>query len=272
MTDRVQKLLAQAGVASRRKAEDLIREGRVSVDGIPATIGQVVDPKSARIEVDNMPIRVETARYLAFNKPAGVVTTTSATHGETTVLDVVKTSERMYPVGRLDKDTRGLLFLTNDGDWANRVTHPRYGVDKEYKVLVQGQVSAGSLQRFKEGVVIDGKKALPSRVAPLSSDGSSTWLQIVLVEGRKREIRLLAAAAGHPVLYLERVRIGNIRLGHLPPGRFRDLSKAEVESFRGVRGQGQARKAGRKATAEHRDRRPGGIRKVDGRQRTRQRT
>jgi 23S rRNA pseudouridine2605 synthase len=269
MSERVQKLLAQAGVASRRKAEDLIREGRVTVDGKQAQIGQAVDPETARIEVDNKPIRVESPRYLAFNKPAGVVTTSLATHGETTVLDVVQTADRMYPVGRLDKDTTGLLFLTNDGDWANRVTHPRYGVDKEYKVLVQGPVNAASLQRFRSGVVIDGKKAVPLSVAPLSSEGSNTWLQIVLIEGRKREIRLLAAAAGHPVLYLERVRIGDIRLGHLPPGRFRDLSKAEVESFRGAGGQSQARRAGEKSAAENRHRRPGGGRKVDSRQRPR---
>ena len=266
MTERVQKLLARAGIASRRKAEDLIREGRVTVDGKPAVIGQTVDPRSATITVDNKPIRLETPRYLAFNKPAGVVTTTAATHGETTVLEVVKTSERMYPVGRLDKDTTGLLFLTNDGDWANRVTHPSYGIDKEYKVLVQGRVNGDSLERFRNGVVIDGKRSVPKGVAPLSTDGSNTWMQVVLVEGRKREIRLLAAGAGHPVLYLERVRIGDVCLGHLPPGRFRDLSKAEVESFRGAGGQDPARGAGEKGAAERRHRRPGGRRKVDRRQ------
>ena len=197
------------------------------------------------------------------------MTTTSATHGETTVLDVIKVSERMYPVGRLDKDTTGLLFLTNDGDWANHVTHPRYGVDKEYRVLVQGQIDQASLQRFRAGVVIDGKKAIPKSVVPVSTEAPNTWLQVVLVEGLKREIRLIAAAAGHPVVYLERVRIGGVRLGHLQPGRFRDLSKAEVESFRGAGGQRTARGADEKRTTEGRHRRPGGVRKVDGRQKSR---
>ncbi len=228
--ERIHKWLARAGVASRRRAEDLVREGRVLVDGRTAHVGQLV-PLEARVLVDGRPIAIPNKRYIALNKPEGYVCANVPTKDELTVLDLVPMSERIYPVGRLDKDTCGLLFLTNDGDWANRVSHPRYGITKEYVALLQGRLDREALSRLRQGITIDGKLAVPKSVSPQQVEENNTWVAFELEEGRKREIRLLAAEAGHPVLYLERVRIGEVRLGHLPRGRFRDLSKKEVQSF-----------------------------------------
>jgi 23S rRNA pseudouridine2605 synthase len=231
MAERLQKVLARAGIASRRQAEELIRAGRVYVNGQRAEIGQSVAPH-ALIAVDGKPIQIEQQpRYIALNKPAGYVTSTRSTHGERTILELVSVPERIFPVGRLDKETAGLLLLTNDGEWANRIMHPRYGVEKEYRVLVHGIVDAKALERFRQGVVIEGHHTAPVSVRRLAIVNGNTWLAIVLTEGRKREIRLLASAVGHPVLYLERVRIGEVQLGSLPIGHWRALSKREVESF-----------------------------------------
>jgi len=230
MPERIQKILARAGLASRRKAEALVSEGRVTVDGRTARIGELVDAGSA-IAVDGKPIETEPKRYLALNKPAGYITARSSPRGEPTVMDLLSVAEQVYPVGRLDRDTAGLLFLTNDGEWANHVIHPRYGVVKEYRALLRGRLDEAGLRRLRAGTSVEGRWTFPRTVSPERVEGGNTWVSFELEEGRKRELRIIAAAAGHPVVYLERVRIGGVRLGHLPPGRFRDLSKREVGSF-----------------------------------------
>jgi 23S rRNA pseudouridine2605 synthase len=262
MPERIQKVLAHAGIASRRHAEDLIREGRVMVDGRVAAIGEVVEAATARIEVDGEPINRQAHRYLALNKPLGYTTTTASTLDEKTVLDLVSVPERVYPVGRLDKESAGLILLTNDGEWADRIMHPRYEVEKEYLVQVRGVVNQTALRKFRLGALVEGKMAAPKVVEPVGTEDGTSWLKVILAEGRKREIRVIARAAGHPVMYLERVRIGHIRLGHLPAGRFRDLSKIEVEHFReGGRPLAGEKRAATEAEGGHR--RPGRSRQDD---------
>lgn len=263
MAERLQKILAAAGISSRRKAEDLIREGRVSIDGRVASIGESADPRMAVIAIDGDPVERPKHRYLALNKPPGYVTTLAPTHGERSAIDLVHVSERVFTVGRLDKESSGLLLLTNDGEWGNLIMHPRYEIEKEYRVCVRGAVDAQALRALRAGTMIEGKMAVPVSVEPLERDEGTTWLKIILKEGRKREIRVLTRASGHAVVYLERVRIGHVPLGHLGVGRFRDLSRKEVERFRergGVAEPGRSRQSG---GPYNRDRRPRRSRKVN---------
>src|SRR5579884_74710 len=263
MAERLQKLLSRAGVSSRRQAEELIRAGRVTVNGEPASIGQIVDSTGAGVIVDGRPLRLEQRRYLALNKPRGVVTTTTSTRGEDTVVGLISARERLYPVGRLDKDTAGLLLLTNDGEWANLIMHPRNEIEKEYRVLVRGGVTTRDMACLRAGTVVEGRLSIPKSVVPVGNEGGNTWLTVVLTQGRKREIRLLCAACGHPVVYLERVRIGHVELGTLAPGRFRDLSKREVERFRAGPATDERARAGSGAADSGGSRRPGRGRQVD---------
>jgi 23S rRNA pseudouridine2605 synthase len=251
--ERLQKVLAAAGVASRRASEELIAAGRVSVDGRVATIGQQVDPETARIEVDGRPIVGSTARlYLAMHKPAGVTSTTGDRHAAETVLDLVPTSlvpddARLYPVGRLDQDSEGLLLLTNDGDWAERVLHPRYGVEREYAIGVRLPLDADQAEALRHGVKLDeglGRLAQPLRQAthvetrrlvelldPVPP--ALTWYRAVLSQGWKRQLRRMFGALGAPIERLVRVRIGTSRLD-LPSGRIRRLRGEEIRSLAGA--------------------------------------
>ena len=232
---RLQKVLAQAGVASRRAAERMIREGRVTVNGVVVTeLGTRARPGTDRIAVDGRDVGCrEHLVYLVLNKPAGYLSTARDTHGRPTVLDLVASRERLYPVGRLDADSEGLLLLTNDGSLAYAVTHPGHEVEKEYQVLVRGEPSRETIAHLRRGVEIEGGRSTPAEVAVLGPGHGGTWLRMTLREGRKRQIRRMSEAVGHPVIHLRRVRIGPVHLADLPPGRCRELSPTEVRALKG---------------------------------------
>lgn len=231
---RLHKLLASRGVASRRAAERLIAEGHVTVNGETAAVGQAVNPERDLVEVNGRPVTTtETGRYLALNKPAGYVTTTVGEEGQRTVMELIDVPERLYPVGRLDLDSAGLLLFTNDGDWANLVIHPRYEVEKEYIAVVRGHPSNKDLDILRNGVRLPtGEVTGPCTIRALHRTETTTSLQITVREGKKRQIRLMLAAVGYPVIRLTRVRIGPIRLGDLKPGMSRELTPEEVNAMR----------------------------------------
>ncbi|HLJ66768.1 MAG TPA: pseudouridine synthase [Chloroflexota bacterium] len=234
MRERLQKVLAASGYGSRRAADEMIARGEVSVNGVVAQVGQRVDPDADRIEVAGAAIPHHTPRsYLALNKPVGYVSSRRSTHGERTVMELLPRDRRLFPVGRLDLATTGLLLITNDGEWANLVTHPRFRVPKRYVVSVEGRMAQEEVRRLRHGVVLpDGETTSPAEVRVLSRGPDSTLLSVTVVEGRKRQIRLMAAAVGHPVLQLERTRIDGIELGRLGPGKWRHLTSEEIENVR----------------------------------------
>ncbi|MEQ1787209.1 MAG: pseudouridine synthase [Acidimicrobiales bacterium] len=225
---RIQKVLAQAGLGSRRVCEDLIDARRVRVNGEVAVQGRRVDPEVDVIEVDGAQIGVKAGlvHYL-LNKPAGVITTASDTHGRPTVIDLVPADPRVFPVGRLDADSEGLLLLTNDGDLTHRLTHPSFGVDKEYLVEVEGEPHRGTLSRLREGVELDDGRTAPAKVALLDA----RLLRITIHEGRNRQVRRMCDAVGFPVVRLVRTRIGPLTDRTLKPGAWRALTQDEVRSL-----------------------------------------
>jgi 23S rRNA pseudouridine2605 synthase len=226
--ERLQKILAQAGLGSRRASEELIAAGRVRVNGEVATLGTRADPDADVIEVDGavLGVRQGLVHYL-LNKPAGIVTTARDPQGRPTVVDLVPAEPRVYPVGRLDAATEGLLLLTNDGELAQRLAHPSYGVDKEYLAEVAGTPSRGALRRLREGVDLEDGPTAPAKVSLV---GDHT-LRITIHEGRKRQVRRMCAAIGHPVRRLVRVRIGPLSDRRLAPGAWRPLTQAEVRAL-----------------------------------------
>ncbi len=233
MEERLQKIMAQAGLGSRRACEELIRQGRVQVDGQIATLGQKVDPARQRIVVDGQAlVPSEPLVYVALHKPRGVLAVSHDDRGRRTVCDLVPLPRRLYPVGRLDALSEGLILLTNDGRLANRLTHPRYAHEKEYHVRVQGEPSDATLEQWRRGVYLDGRRTAPARVTRLRQEKGATWLRVVLREGRKRQIRRVALSLGHPVLRLIRQRIGPLRLGKLEPGQWRHLTNSEIKALR----------------------------------------
>jgi pseudouridine synthase len=238
--ERLQKYLARCGVASRRAAERLIADGVVRVNGaLVREMGRQVDPDVDRIEVNGRPVLAPAAMvYLAVNKPPGVVTTASDPFGRPTVMSLVPRIGRLYPVGRLDADSEGLLLMTNDGELANRVMHPRYGCEKEYRALVSVEPDEGLLDRLRDGVDLeDGPAAADvEREAGRRTPSAQTWLRLTLREGRKRQVRRMLAAVGLPVERLQRVRIGPLELGDLPLGASRPLSRSEVAALRASTG------------------------------------
>ncbi len=225
---RLQKVLAQAGLGSRRVSEELIEDRRVRVNGEIAVLGRRVDPEVDVIEVDRAQIGVRAGlvHYLV-NKPAGVITTVSDTHGRPTVIDIVSPEPRVFPVGRLDADSEGLLLLTNDGDLTHRLTHPSYGVEKEYLVEVEGEPHRGALKRLREGVDLDDGITSPAKVALLDA----RLLRITIHEGRNRQVRRMCDAVGFPVLRLVRTRIGTLTDRTLKPGEWRPLTQDEVRDL-----------------------------------------
>jgi 23S rRNA pseudouridine2605 synthase len=226
--DRLQKVLAAVGLGSRRACEELIADGVVTVDGEVAVLGRRVDPDVAHIEVDGVPLSVRPGlvHYL-LNKPAGVVTTADDPQGRRTVVELVPDAPRVFPVGRLDADTEGLLLMTNDGDLTHRLTHPSFGVDKEYLAEVQGTPTRGELRRLREGIELDDGLTAPARVALVPPNG----IRIVIHEGRNRQVRRMCAAVGHPVVRLVRVRIGPLADRGLAPGQWRPLTPPEVRAL-----------------------------------------
>jgi 23S rRNA pseudouridine2605 synthase len=233
---RLQKVLAEAGIGSRRACEELIVAGRVTVDGEVAVIGRRVDPERAAVAVDGVtvPTRAGLVHYL-LNKPAGVISTAQDTHGRPTVVDLVPAEPRVHPVGRLDAETEGLLLLTNDGDLTHRLTHPSFGVEKEYLAEVEGVPTRAEVRRLREGVDLDDGPTAPARVAPApGADRGSAALLIVIHEGRNRQVRRMCEAIGHPVRRLVRTRIGPIADRALAPGEWRPLTPAEVRALYGA--------------------------------------
>jgi pseudouridine synthase len=231
----LQKILADAGVASRRAAERLILAGNVTVNGRVVTeLGTRADPARDDVRVSGKRIGAHAALvYLALHKPPGYVTTASDEYGRATVLDLVRgVPERLFPVGRLDRDSEGLLMLTNDGELAARLLHPRYGVEKEYHVLVDSHPSPETLTRLRRGVVLDGGRTAPADADLLGEEGDGAWLRIILHEGRKRQARRMCEAVGLAVERLLRVRVGPIELGGLASGHHRPLRRAEVAALR----------------------------------------
>lgn len=230
--ERVQKVLAAAGVASRRACEELIAEGRVTVDGERVTLGAKADPTRQVLAVDGERVAVDPRLvHLMLNKPAQVVTTASDPQGRRTVLDLVPSQPRVYPVGRLDQDTEGLLLLTNDGELAHRLTHPRYEVEKTYVAQVAAPVGKGVLRRLAAGVELEDGPAAVRSARELGSDGRRALLELTIAEGRNREVRRLLTAVGHPVQRLARVRLGPVSLGDLSPGKHRPLNSREVRAL-----------------------------------------
>jgi 23S rRNA pseudouridine2605 synthase len=249
--ERLQKVLAHAGVASRRKAEDLIGQGRVSVNGQTVRqLGTKVDPDRDEVRVDGQRVQVATRNtYLMVNKPRGVLSTMEDERGRRALDDLVQVPGRVYPVGRLDVSSEGLILLTDDGELANLLTHPRYRHEKEYRVLVNGQPSEKTLAAWQRGVMLDGKTTAPAKVDLIRREKDSSWLRIVMHEGRKRQVRRVAMLLGHPVRELMRVRLGPLRLGTLQVGQWRYLTGKELEELealkRKVSKQGK-RKGGRR--------------------------
>ena len=236
MEERLQKLMAQAGLGSRRTCEELISAGRVMVNGKRAELGQKADPATDRIVVDGTPLKSpEVHQYIALYKPRNVLTTVEAPDPRPTVRDLVPLPGTLYPVGRLDVDSEGLVLLTNDGDLANRLTHPRYEHEKEYKVLVARRPDDTQLEIWRRGVVLDdGYRTLPAQVTFESTFGQGAWIKVILREGRKRQIREVGSRLGLPVVRIIRIRIGTLRLGRLKAGEWRPLTPAEIAELKGA--------------------------------------
>lgn len=228
--------MAKAGLGSRRHNEALIRAGRVRLNGRIARLGDKADPQKDRIEVDSQLLKTQSHAYVyvAVNKPKGVISSLQDELGEgrRTVRDLVGLPGHLYPVGRLDKQSSGLMLLTNDGELAHRLTHPSFGHEKTYDVVVEGKVSQESLERWRRGLWLDGRKTAPAKVHVVRKETHFTHLEIVMHEGRKRQIRRVANMLGHSVSRLVRVKIGPISLGKLKPGEWRYLSQEEIASLR----------------------------------------
>ena len=235
--DRVQKILSQAGIASRRAGEQLMLDGRVTVNGTTVrSLGTKADAAHDDIRVDGRRVRMaERHRYLLLNKPRGYLTTRSDPQRRPTVLDLLHgVREYVYPVGRLDSDSEGLVLLTNDGELANRLTHPRHGVSRVYEARVLGVPDAHDVNLLSRGVVIDGRRTAPAavRIRTAERDGTAASLVISLREGRNRQVRRMCESIGHPVTHLRRVAIGPIKDAKLKPGQWRELTAQEIERLR----------------------------------------
>lgn len=233
---RLQKVLADRGVASRRHAEELITAGRVSVEGqVVRELGTKVDP-GARIAVDGRAVAAaQRQRYVALHKPRGIVSSARAERGRASVTDLVGAAERLYPVGRLDVDSEGLVLLTNDGAWADRVLHPRYGHEREYEVDVLGPLAAEVIERLRRGVPLEEGVARAERARIVRRDATGGRISLVVRTGWKRQVRRMCLAVGLRVARLVRVRIGPLQLGRLAPGTWRELTPREIRALAGTR-------------------------------------
>jgi 23S rRNA pseudouridine2605 synthase len=244
--ERLQKILARAGYGSRRSSETLITSGRVRVNGAEVReLGTQADPDVDRIEVDGAAISLSAEHvYLAMHKPAGFVTTASDPQRRKTVMELLPQDlpPHVLPVGRLDRDTEGLLIFTNDGEFAHRLAHPRYQIEKEYLALVDGRPSERTLRQLASGIVIDGQETAPATVelssppAGYEARPQHSWVRIVIHEGRKRQVRRMMGAMGHQVRTLVRVRIGEVQIGRLAEGKTRRLTRTEVQALRSAVG------------------------------------
>jgi len=230
--ERLQRSLARAGLGSRRACEELIAAGRVTVNGRVATLGDRIDPARDVVEIRGHRVSVDPAlRYFALHKPAGITTTMRDPHARTDLRPYLPAGARVFPVGRLDRDTEGLLLLTNDGELANRLTHPRHGVEKEYLAEVGGVPSSRQLARLRQGVELDDGLAKVISVRSVAGGRERGAVRLVLAEGRKREVRRMLDAVGLPVVRLVRLRVGPVRLGRLRAGEIRELERDEVRAL-----------------------------------------
>ncbi len=236
MAERVQKIIAAAGLMSRRQAEALIAAGRVTVNDQMITLGARADAERDRITVDGRQLpSVESKTYLLLNKPAGYVTTLRDPQGRRVVTDLIRDLPvRVFPVGRLDANTEGLLLLTNDGELAQRLAHPRHKVEKTYLVKVRGLLDENARRRLEDGVLLDDGPTQPCTVERIRKTGSNTWFELTLREGRNRQVRRMCAAVGFPVVRLKRIRLGFLELGNLAPGAYRRLGSAELARLKGL--------------------------------------
>ncbi len=226
---RLQKVLAAAGIASRRASEELIRQGRVTIDGEDAHIGMKVDPSTAEVRVDGELVNVDPDRvYVMLNKPRGVLTTTDDPQGRPTILDLVNLPQRLFPVGRLDQDTEGLLLMTNDGALAHNLMHPSFQVERVYIALVPGPVRKHVLAQLRAGVELDDGLARPVRARVLDHERGKALLEVTMTEGRKREVRRMLGALGLTVERLARIAYGGVELGELRQGKWRFLTQQEI--------------------------------------------
>lgn len=234
MQERLQKVMAHAGIGSRRSCEELIKQGRVTVNGTPAHLGQKVDPRKDTILVNGKPISREEHRYIMVYKPRDVLSSTEdeLDEGRRTVRDLVDIPGHLYPVGRLDKNSLGLMLLTNDGDMAHKLTHPSFGHKKTYLVWVEGRPTRQVLDDWRKGIDLEGQMTLPCQVKIVEQEETRTRLQIVMREGRKRQIRRVAAQLGYPVQNLLRIKLGPLHLSHVDLGKWRDLTPDEVRQLR----------------------------------------
>ncbi len=237
-TEKIQKFIAKCGVTSRRKAEEMILAGRVTVNNKPAVTGQRINPSLDVVKIDGREIKPKKEYiYVILNKPKGIVTSSEDELGRKTVLDLLKNHvnlrlHRLFPVGRLDKDSFGLVFLTDDGEIAYRLMHPKEKIPKVYIVKVKGHPSRNILKKLEEGVIIEGTKTLPCKVEIIKKGDSWTKLKFTLYEGKKRQIRKMMRLISHPVVHLERIAIGPLKLGKLKRGSFRILDKKEVKKLK----------------------------------------
>ena len=234
MEERIQKIMAHAGIGSRRACEKIIEQGLVTVNGQRATLGMKADPERDRIEVKGEPIRTaQKLVYIALNKPRGVISAVTSPDPRPTVRDLVEIPGRLYPVGRLDIESEGLMLLTNDGTLANRLTHPKYGHEKEYSVLVASRPDEKQLSAWRNGIVLeDGYRTKPVQVNITSTKGKGAWLKVIMREGRKRQIREMGRLTGLPIVRITRMRIGNLRLGDLKTRQWRYLTEDEIAELK----------------------------------------
>ncbi|HCR71860.1 MAG TPA: pseudouridine synthase [Anaerolineae bacterium] len=238
MQERLQKLLAQAGYGSRRACEQFIIEGRVFVNGKKAELGQKADLTVDKVTIDGKTLaKKEALTYIALYKPRNVLSASEGQDDRQIVRDLIPVQGHLYPVGRLDYDSEGLILMTNDGDLTNKLTHPRYGHEKEYRVLVAKRPDEEQLNAWRRGVVLeDGDKTQPADVKFLSTSGKGAWIRVIMGEGKKRQIREVGKLLGLPVVKIIRLRIGTLRLGDLKPRQWRYLTEDEVEELKGGKG------------------------------------
>ncbi len=238
MEQRLQKILAQMGIASRRKAEELILDDKVTVNGKIATIGMKADPDRDYIKVAGRLVAGPSQKgvqkvYLMFNKPKGVVTTLSDPEGRPSVKDYLRNiRQRVFPVGRLDYDSEGLLLLTNDGDFANAVLHPSRGIPKTYHAKVKDIIEDDKIEKLRRGVRLEDGVTMPAKVRKMRQTENNSWIEITIYEGKKRQVRRMLDEVGHPVLKLTRMGVGGLKLGNLKPGGIRHLTLEELQHLK----------------------------------------
>lgn len=231
---RLQKYMAESGIASRRKSEELIAAGKVKVNGVTASIGDKINPRKDIVSVDGRKLTaVKDSVYIMLHKPRGFITTMSDEMDRKCVAELISdVGVRVYPVGRLDKDSEGLLLLTNDGEFANNMTHPSKHVPKTYRVTVRPDITEEQINRFMTGIMIDGKMTLPANVNVISKEPGRVVLEVVICEGRNRQIRKMCEELGLEVARLKRVAVGPVKLGMLPQGKWRNLTPQEIHSLK----------------------------------------